>query len=190
VEGGLFEQIEDPQERRETEALFENIVNADLDSPEMRSICDYRTYFSYDIKIIDTGSMDPGTGRNPESSLSRVIREKSGGEAQTPYYVAIAASFYRFFKDKGETTVRFVLFDEAFDKLDDERIGKVVNFYAQMGIQLMVAVPPGKIEAIAPLMDEVHIVSRAGQEARVRNFRSLVTRDENDVRPGIEVGKA
>lgn len=177
-DGGLFEQIVDPDERRETEALFENIVNADLDSAELRSICDYRTYFSYDIRIRDTHSIDPTSGKAIELSLSRVLREKSGGEAQTPYYVAIAASFYRFFKDKPDNSIRFVLFDEAFDKLDDERIRKVIDFYAQMGIQLMVAVPPGKIEAIAPLADQVCIVSRVGQDARVRDFRSIAGENE------------
>jgi uncharacterized protein YPO0396 len=172
-DGGLFEQIVDPQERKATEELFENIIHADLDSAEMRSICDYRTYFSYDIRIRDAKSIDPATGKPVEQSLSRVLREKSGGESQTPYYVAIAASFYRFFKDKPASTVRFVLFDEAFDKLDDERIRKVIEFYSSMGIQLMMAVPPGKIEAIAPLMDRVHIVSRIGQDARVREFREI-----------------
>lgn len=172
-DGGLFEQIVDPQERKATEELFENIIHADLDSAEMRNICDYRTYFSYDIRIRDAKSIDPATGKPVEQSLSRVLREKSGGESQTPYYVAIAASFYRFFKDKPGSTVRFVLFDEAFDKLDDERIRKVIEFYSSMGIQLMIAVPPGKIEAIAPLMDRVHIVSRIGQDARVREFRAI-----------------
>ncbi|HOX91283.1 MAG TPA: SbcC/MukB-like Walker B domain-containing protein [Spirochaetales bacterium] len=173
-DGGLFEQIVDPEERRETERLFNSIVDADLDSAELRAICDYRTYFTYDIRIRDTQSVDPATGRALELSLSRVLREKSGGESQTPYYVAIAASFYRFFKDKPEDTIRFVLFDEAFDKLDDERIRKVINFYHQMGIQLMVAVPPGKIEAIAPLADQISLVSRVGQHARIRDFRSSV----------------
>jgi len=170
-EGGLFEQIVDPEERKATEDLFEGIIRADLDSAEMRSICDYRTYFTYDIRIRDAKALDPATGKPVELSLSRVLREKSGGESQTPYYVAIAASFYRFFKERPDSTVRFVLFDEAFDKLDDERIRKVIGFYSSMGIQILMAVPPGKIEAIAPLMDHVHIVSRVGQDARIREFR-------------------
>lgn len=172
-EGGLFEQIIDPQERKATEELFEKIIRSDLNSAEMRSICDYRTYFTYDIRIRDAKAIDPATGKPVELSLSRVLREKSGGESQTPYYVAIAASFYRFFKDKSDSTIRFVLFDEAFDKLDDERISRIIEFYSSMGIQLMMAVPPGKIEAIAPLMDHVSIVSRIGQQARIREYRSF-----------------
>jgi DNA repair exonuclease SbcCD ATPase subunit len=170
---GLFSQIVDPAEREATEALFKTIIGADLDSAEMRSICDYRTYFTYDIVMRDTQSVDPTSGKPVELRLSKVLREKSGGEAQTPYYVAIAASFYRFFRDREDSTVRFVMFDEAFDKLDDERIGKVLDLYSRMGIQLLVAVPTEKIESIAPKMDRVNLVIRHGRDARVRPFSSL-----------------
>lgn len=171
-EDGLFAQIINPEEREATETLFKNIISADLDSVEMRSICDYRTYFTYDIRMRDTQTIDPVTGKAAELSLSRVLREKSGGESQTPYYVAIAASFYRFFKEKEDSAVRFVLFDEAFDKLDDERIGKVIDFYARMNIQLAVAVPTEKIESIAPKMDQINLVIRHGHTAHVRPYSS------------------
>jgi hypothetical protein len=171
----LFSQIVTPAEREATEALFRTIIDANLDSAEMRSICDYRTYFTYDILMRDTQSVDPTSGKSVELRLSKVLREKSGGEAQTPYYVAIAASFYRFFRDREESTVRFVMFDEAFDKLDDDRIGKVLDFYSRMNIQLLVAVPTEKIESIAPKMDRVNLVIRHGREARVRPFTSMET---------------
>ncbi len=171
-EDGLFAQLADPAEREAAEALFARILHSSLDSPELRSICDYRTYFTYDIRIRDTQSVDPATGKAMELSLSRVLREKSGGEAQTPYYVAIAASFYRFFKGKEEKTVRFVLFDEAFDKLDDERIGKILEFFRQIGMQTVIAVPTEKIESIAPYMDRVNLVIRHGYAATVRDFRA------------------
>jgi len=172
-EDGLFAQLADPAEREAAEALFTRILHSSLDSPELRSICDYRTYFTYDIRIRDTQSVDPATGKAMELSLSRVLREKSGGEAQTPYYVAIAASFYRFFKGKEDKTVRFVLFDEAFDKLDDERIGKILEFFRQIGMQTVIAVPTEKIESIAPHMDRVNLVIRHGYAATVRDFRAI-----------------
>ncbi len=172
-EDGLFAQLADPAERAAAEELFVRILHSSLDSPELRSICDYRTYFTYDIRIRDTQSVDPATGKAMELSLSRVLREKSGGEAQTPYYVAIAASFYRFFKGKEDKTVRFVLFDEAFDKLDDERIGKILEFFGQIGLQTVIAVPTEKIESIAPHMDRVNLVIRHGYVATVRDFRAI-----------------
>ncbi|MDR1933287.1 MAG: AAA family ATPase [Spirochaetales bacterium] len=170
LEDGLFSQLADPAEHKAARELFERILSSNLDSPELRSICDYRTYFHYDIKIRDTEKIDPATGKPDESSLSKVIREKSGGEAQTPYYVAIAASFYRFYKDKREETVRLVMFDEAFNRMDDERIGRILEFYRELGIQIISSVPTEKIEAIAPHMDRINLVIRHGYSAFVRDF--------------------
>jgi uncharacterized protein YPO0396 len=166
----LFSQLTDPGELKAAQDLFERILSANLDSPELRSICDYRTYFHYDIKIKDTESIEESTGKPVELSLAKVIREKSGGETQTPYYVAIAASFYRFFKDRPEKTVRLVMFDEAFNRMDDERIGKILEFYRRLGIQLISSVPTEKIEAMVPYMDRINVVIRHDHSAFVRDF--------------------
>jgi uncharacterized protein YPO0396 len=172
VEDGLFASLVEPAERRAVEALFEKILRNELDSFEVRQICDYRTYFSYDIKLRDLTTVDPRTGKPAELSLSRVIREKSGGEAQTPYYVAIAASFYRFYKDSPEKTIRLVLFDEAFNRMDDERIGKALEFFRALGMQIVTAVPTEKLETVAPYMDSIAIIVRHGYHAIVRDFRT------------------
>jgi hypothetical protein len=73
-EGSLFQQFAEPAERKAAEDLFNRILNTNLDSPELRSICDYRTYFHYDIKIRDTEKIDLTTGKSVESSLSKVLR--------------------------------------------------------------------------------------------------------------------
>jgi chromosome segregation ATPase len=171
-EDGLFNQITDPAELKAAQELFERILNANLDSPELRSICDYRTYFHYDIKIKETDVIDQATGKPMELSLSKVLKEKSGGETQTPYYVAIAASFYRFYKARPESTIRLVMFDEAFNRMDDERIGKILKFFRDLNIQLISSVPTEKIEAIAPYMDRINLVIRHGYSARVRDFHT------------------
>jgi hypothetical protein len=171
-EDGLFNQITDPAELKAAQELFERILNANLDSPELRSICDYRTYFHYDIKIKETDVIDQATGKPMELSLSKVLKEKSGGETQTPYYVAIAASFYRFYKARPESTIRLVMFDEAFNRMDDERIGKILKFFRDLNIQLISSVPTEKIEAIAPHMDRINLVIRHGYSARVRDFHT------------------
>jgi energy-coupling factor transporter ATP-binding protein EcfA2 len=170
MEDGLFSQFINPDELKAVNDLFERILNANLDSPELRSICDYRSYFHYDIKITETDVIDQNTGKPTELSLSKVLREKSGGETQTPYYVAIAASFYRFYKARPEETIRLVMFDEAFNRMDDERIGQILKFYQELNIQILSSVPPEKIEAIAPYMDRINLVIRHGYSARVRDF--------------------
>jgi DNA repair exonuclease SbcCD ATPase subunit len=169
MEDGLFSQLADPAERKAAEDLFNRILNSPLDSKELRDICDYRTYFHYDIRIRETDVVDENTGETAELSLSRVLKEKSGGESQTPYYVAIAASFYRFYKARPESTVRLVIFDEAFNRMDDERIDKILSFYKNLNLQIITSVPPEKIEDIGPYMDRINVISRFGNAVKVRD---------------------
>jgi DNA repair exonuclease SbcCD ATPase subunit len=170
MEDGLFSQLANPAERKAAEELFNRILNSPLDSRELRDICDYRTYFHYDIKIRETDVIvNETTGETVELSLSKVLKEKSGGESQTPYYVAIAASFYRFYKARPENTVRLVIFDEAFSRMDDERISKIISFYNDLNLQIITSVPPEKIEDIGPYMDRINVISRFGNAVKVRD---------------------
>jgi chromosome segregation ATPase len=190
VDDGLFSQLGDPGERKAAQDLFDRILNSPLDSRELRDICDYRTYFHYDIKIKETDNIDEKTGAMAELSLSRVLKEKSGGESQTPYYVAIAASFYRFFKARPESTVRLVIFDEAFNRMDDERIGKILSFYRDLDLQIITSVPPEKIEAIGPYMDRINVISRFGSAVKVRDCHiDAVDLSDIDL-SGIDPGSA
>jgi uncharacterized protein YPO0396 len=168
ADDGLFSQLADAGERKAAQDLFDRILNSPLDSKELRGICDYRTYFHYDIRIRETDSLDEN-GNPATLWLSKVLKEKSGGESQTPYYVAIAASFYRFYKTRPENTVRLVIFDEAFNRMDDERIGKILSFYNDLNLQMITSVPPEKIEAIAPYIDRINVISRSGSAVKVRD---------------------
>ncbi len=167
-EGTLFDQFTSEDQRESIEKLFESILDNPLDSEELKEICDYREYFQYDIRIKHTDTLDK-MGRPLESSLTKVLREKSGGETQTPYYVAIAASFFRFYKDE-QGAIRLVLFDEAFNKMDDERIGKMIDFFKKLNMQIITAVPTEKIESIAPHMDVTNLVLRKDYSAFVRRY--------------------
>ncbi len=169
-ENSLFDALVEGADRDAANELFNRILTSNLESAELRNLCDYRTYFTYDIRVRDMQSTDPATGKNPEYSLSRVLKEKSGGEAQTPYYVAIAASFFRFFREKPDATVRLVAFDEAFDRLDDQRIARIIDFYRDLGLQVLLSVPSEKMESIAPHMDTVNLVVRRGHRAKVVDF--------------------
>ena len=182
---GLFAQIADPAEQKAAEDLFNRILNSPLDSKDLRDICDYRTYFHYDIRIKETDNFDD-KGNPVILSLSKVLKEKSGGESQTPYYVAIAASFYRFYKAEPEKKGRLVIFDEAFNRMDDERIGKILEFYNNLNLQIITSVPPEKIEAIAPYMDRINIISRYGSAVKVRDCH-LDTIDLSDIEIGAAV---
>ncbi|HKJ85463.1 MAG TPA: SbcC/MukB-like Walker B domain-containing protein [Spirochaetia bacterium] len=190
-EGTLFEVLHEEEERESIERLFAQILTHDTDDPEIRDLCDYRQYFTYDIRIRHLDQEDAKTGKPLESYLSRVLREKSGGETQTPYYVAIAASFFRFYKDS-PNAIRLVLFDEAFNKMDDERIGQMVDFFRKLSMQVVTAVPTEKLESIAPYMHVTNLVLRKNYRAFVRKYTTAVTdaaadenRAENGEIPGV-----
>ncbi|MCL2093996.1 MAG: hypothetical protein FWH12_07350 [Treponema sp.] len=184
AEEGLFSQFTDPAEQKAAEDLFNRILNSPLDSKELRDICDYRSYFRYDIRIRETDNTDE-SGNPVILSLSRVLKEKSGGETQTPYYVAIAASFYKHFNKNPDNTVRLVIFDEAFNRMDDERIGKILEFYKSLNLQIITSVPPEKIEAIAPYMDRINVISRFGNAVKVRDCH-IDSYDMSDIEIGTQ----
>ena len=70
--------------------LYTKLQSDEIDI--VKQLCDYRNYMSYDIKI---------TNENKEVMyFSKVSREKSGGETQTPFYVVIGASFEQLIADK------------------------------------------------------------------------------------------
>ncbi|MFP4550994.1 MAG: SbcC/MukB-like Walker B domain-containing protein, partial [Spirochaetales bacterium] len=171
-EGTLFEALHSDEERESIEALFAKILTQDPDDPDIRDLCDYRQYFTYDIRIRHQDQIDEKTKKPLESYLSRVLREKSGGETQTPYYVAIAASFFRFYKDS-PGAIRLVLFDEAFNKMDDARIGQMIAFFRKLSMQVVTAVPTEKLESIAPHVERTTLVLRKNYRAFVREYQKL-----------------
>ena len=118
------------------EELFERLsVGGENSTQTLEEFTDYRTYMDYDIKIIH----DDGT----YSYYSKVCEEKSGGETQTPFYVTVAASFVQLYSNNiGGEAAGLVLFDEAFNNMDDERIGGVLEFLRRLPLQLIIAAPP------------------------------------------------
>jgi len=133
----------------------------------VRMFTDYRTYLSFDLEVTDK---DGDTQR-----LSKTMGKKSGGETQTPFYIAVLASFaqlYRVGRDKVSNTTRLIIFDEAFSKMDGERISRSVELLRQFKFQAILSAPPDKIADIVPYMDSNICVLREGKQACVRNFDS------------------
>ena len=50
------------------------------------------------------------------------------------------------------------MFDEAFNNMDDERIGGVLEFIRRLPLQIIIAAPPDKIQYIGPSMEETLLV--------------------------------
>ena len=150
------------------EELFERLsVGGENSTQTLEEFTDYRTYMDYDIKIIH----DDGT----YSYYSKVCEEKSGGETQTPFYVTVAASFVQLYSNNiGGEAAGLVLFDEAFNNMDDERIGGVLEFLRRLPLQLIIAAPPDKIQYIGPAMDEIILVMTDQKRSYVEEYHNAV----------------
>lgn len=148
----IFSGIFHETHKEVIEELFDRLaINNENNAKTLDEFTDYRTYMDYDIKIIHSdGSY---------SYYSKVCEEKSGGETQTPFYVTVAASFVQLYSNNiGGEAAGLVMFDEAFNNMDDERIGGVLEFLRRLPLQMIIAAPPDKIQYIGPSMSETLLV--------------------------------
>ena len=149
------------QYKEEMSELFDKLMTKDDNGQKIvEEYTDYRSYLDYDIEI---------QKRDGSKQLfSKIYGEKSGSETQVPYYVAIAASFYQLYRYGN--SVRVMLLDEAFDKMDDERIGSMMEFFNGLDLQVIMATPPAKIEIIGEKVDTVLTAIRVDQSSIVEEY--------------------
>lgn len=138
----LFGLISDSQDStiQDKERILNNI----------EKFTDYRTYLNFDLLV------KRGEGPNAvESSLARTFRRQSGGETQTPFYISILASFAQLYRvSQDADTLRLVIFDEAFSKMDAVRIKEAVGLLRSFGLQGLISTPAEKLRDLAKLVDE------------------------------------
>ena len=128
---------------------------------------DFRTYLRFDLETTDR--------EGNKQLLSQTLNKKSGGETQTPFYIAVLASFAQLYQVHNRTpsmnnTVRLVIFDEAFNKMDSDRIVESVRLLRKMGLQAIVCTPPDKISDIMPIADKTLLVHKEKHTMRVLPF--------------------
>lgn len=148
----IFSGIFHETHKEVIEELFDRLaIHNENNTKTLDEFTDYRTYMDYDLKIIH--------GDGSYSYYSKVCEEKSGGETQTPFYVTVAASFVQLYSNNiGGEAAGIVMFDEAFNNMDDERIGGVLEFLRRLPLQIIIAAPPDKIQYIGPSMSEILLV--------------------------------
>ena len=157
----LFASEFEERYHSEMEDLFSKLTESDEHGDKILSeYTDYREYMDYDIEIVSKDGKS--------QFFSKIYGEKSGGETQTPYYVAIAASFAQMYS-VGET-IRIIMLDEAFDKMDDDRIENMMKFLRSQNFQIILATPPAKIETIGEYVDTVLVTYRNGYSSIVEEY--------------------
>lgn len=114
--------------------LFEKLSGSENQEKEIKKYLDYRNYLSYDILIkYDNGE---------KAYFSKIHKDKSGGETQTPFYVIIGACFNELINTgNNELSSCLVIFDEAFNNMDELRIKTLMDFYKELSLQIIIVVP-------------------------------------------------
>ena len=157
--------------------LFETLTSEDKTEAQVRKITeytDYRKYMDYDIKI---------TNKNDEVYyFSKVNREKSGGETQTPFYVIIASSFQQLLdaNKRNRSSACVVMFDEAFNNMDESRIEAMMEYYKELNIQLLIAVPPQRLVNIVPYVETTLGLIKTNNTVVVCSWKDRSQENQNE----------
>ena len=160
-ENNLWTSAFEAEYKDEIEDLFAKLmVGDDKGEKVIEEYTDYRSYLDYDIEIRKKNGQ--------RQRFSDIYGEKSGSETQVPYYVAIAASFYQLYRYGN--SVRLMLLDEAFDKMDDDRIKSMLEFMNDLKLQVIMATPPQKIEVIGEHVGCVLTAIREGNRSIIEEY--------------------
>jgi uncharacterized protein YPO0396 len=169
--------LSNEETRRTLQELVDRLLEGEAREvkTELEARADYREYFDYDIRI----HQPDGT----HASYDKVAGDKSGGETQTPYYIAVLASMYRMYRAgslEGEPTCGLVLLDEAFSKMDEKRISAMLQFARNLGLQLVMATPKERVSLVAPSVERSLLIYKDLQsgEPTVSDFTKELSRDE------------
>lgn len=149
-------------------------------SPEAVRLLDYRQYYDYKLFSSDVNDLEASP-----IDVDRQSGKMSGGENQSPYFVAILASYLHAYnrheKRWKEPSLALVPIDEAFSKLSGERIQDCINAVGELDLQGVFSMSSGNIPYAFSLCDELIVITkreerRAGK-ILLRNIPSILRRD-------------
>ena len=162
----------------------ENATQEELNEAKknMDKYADYRTYLSFDMQQIIKGQKDMAIG------LGRMIKKNSGGEGQNPLYVALLASFAQVYKIntparfQRNPTIRLVVLDEAFSKMDAEKVASCISLIRGLGFQAIISATNDKIQNYLENVDKTFVYANPDkrhisiQEFERKDFGELEVR--------------
>ncbi|MCU6746891.1 AAA family ATPase [Faecalicatena acetigenes] len=152
----------------------------------MEKYADYRTYLSFDMQQIVHGEKEMRIG------LSRMIKKNSGGEGQNPLYIALLASFAQIYKInlpaklKRPSTIRLVVLDEAFSKMDAEKVASCISLIRGLGFQAIISATNDKIQNYIENVDKTFVYANPNkrhisiQEFERQEFDQLSDGEQTD----------
>lgn len=171
----IMSELFNQKYQHEIAELFDLLIMNEMDvssekraeyEKNIRKFTDYKTYLIFDLVVTN----DHGE----EQRLSKTLLKKSGGETQIPFYISLLASFSQVCrirsKEPQNNTIRIIILDEAFSKMDGERIRESIMLLRQFRLQAIFSAPPEKISDIAPLVDRNIAVYKDYRHAFTKHF--------------------
>ena len=158
---GLFvdREYEDKKRQRVEELLNQYMFSDDIKTQNI--VVDYRNYLYFDVLVHSNDIV---------KSLNRVIRSQSGGEVQVPFYILSGVAFKQTLDKRNKDALGIVLYDEAFDKMDAQRIQSMLQFYRdKLNIQVILAAP-GKLDSLVDNMNTILAIVRDNDRAIVSDI--------------------
>lgn len=182
----FFASIADPLLREQTTRFLKLLVEAP-DGVEAARLLDCRHYYRYDMHVEDL-SLPPG--ERQKISVDRQSGKFSGGEHQSPYFIAILASYLRAYRRhdryKIAPSLALVPIDEAFSKLSGERIADCIDALRQLDLQGVFSMSTGNVPYAFEKCDQLLAISkherREGRKLKVRNVAMSLARDSDEWR--------
>ena len=132
----------------------------------MDKYADYRTYLSFDMQ-----QLIQNEDETIKIRLSKMIKKNSGGEGQNPLYVALLASFAQAYKIDlkpgliRNPTIRLVVLDEAFSKMDAEKVASCIQLIRGLGFQALISATNDKIQNYLETVDKIFVFANPNKKA-------------------------
>ncbi|CDN50070.1 SbcC/MukB-like Walker B domain-containing protein [Neorhizobium galegae] len=123
---------------------------------------DYRNFYAFEIHMEDVHT-------KARTRWETRRNTGSGAEQQVPLYVAIGASLAAVYgsavSHRGQKGMSPALFDEAFSKMDGKNQRAMMSFYADLGLQVVIAAPLEKKPAIIGYMHSLVEIDRINEQS-------------------------
>lgn len=132
----------------------------------MDKYADYRTYLSFDMQQLIQNEDEVIKIR-----LSKMIKKNSGGEGQNPLYVALLASFAQAYRIslssrlQRNPTIRLVVLDEAFSKMDGEKVASCIELIRGLGFQAIISATNDKIQNYVENVDKTFVFANPNKKS-------------------------
>ena len=150
----------DDEFKTERDDLF-HAISLCAEKPEADiPMLDYRTYCKFRLFECSADAPD-----KKKIDLEKALGPGSGSEVQIPCYLVLTAALVQIYSKFNRTkdmrtsnSIRLIMVDECFDKMDSGNANQMIKFTSEMGLQLIAAAPSEKFSYFGEDADSVILV--------------------------------